>query len=70
MARAREEIRLLGDPAGADGGFTPRLETAGDNMAPPSSSRLRLADELDTYIDRIQVGVRYAGRNGVFLGCF
>lgn len=56
MARAREEIRLLDDFDGKDGDFEPRLATAGDNgLAPAAPSRLRLADELDTYIDRVQV---------------
>lgn len=56
MARAREEIRLLDDIGGKNGGFEPRLATAGDDgLAPAAPSRLRLADELDTYLDRVQV---------------
>lgn len=56
MAKAREEIRLLDDFDGKDGDFEPRLATAGDDgLAPAAPSRLRLADELDTYIDRVQV---------------
>lgn len=60
MARAREEIRLLEDPDGDDGSFSPRLHTSGvDGLAPPAVSRLRLADELDTYLDRVQVRVDF-----------
>lgn len=61
MARAREDTRLLDNPDGTTGGnagcpFEPTFETAGDDgLAPPASSRLRLADELDTYLDRVQV---------------
>ncbi|CAM9825375.1 unnamed protein product, partial [Scytosiphon promiscuus] len=64
MARAREEIRLLdnhdnnnsSDAVGDSGSsFEPTFETAGnDGLAPTASSRLRLADELDTYVDRVQ----------------
>lgn len=39
--------------------FEPTLETAGDDgLAPPAFSRLRLADDLDTYVDRVQVDER------------
>lgn len=59
MARAREDTRLLDNPDGkgnAGCSFEPTLETGGDDgLAPPASSRLRLADELDTYLDRVQV---------------
>lgn len=55
MARAREDIRLLEDPDGNRGSFQPTLETAGDELAPPATSRLRLADGLDTYLERVQV---------------
>lgn len=59
MARAREETRLLDNPDGNGNTsctFEPTFETAGDDgLAPPAPSRLRLADELDTYIDRVQV---------------
>ncbi|CAN0115601.1 unnamed protein product, partial [Pylaiella littoralis] len=60
MARAREDIRLLENPNSdgtmADCCFEPTLETAGDDgLAPLALSRLRLADELDTYLDRVQV---------------
>ncbi|CAM9951971.1 unnamed protein product, partial [Hapterophycus canaliculatus] len=63
LARAREEIRLLenhdydNNGAAGHGGrsFEPTFETAGDDgLAPLASSRLRLADELDTYVDRVQ----------------
>lgn len=58
MAMAREEIRLLDDFDGKDGHFEPRFATAGDDgLAPAAPSRLRLADELDTYLDRVQVMV-------------
>jgi len=61
MTRAREDIRLLDNPDGdgnADCPFEPTFATAGDDgLAPPALSRLRLADELDTYIDRVQVRV-------------
>lgn len=60
MARAREDIRLLDNPNGdgkkTDCCFEPTFETAADDgLAPPASSKLRLADELDTYLDRVQV---------------
>lgn len=61
MARAREEARLLDNPDGngsAGCPFEPTFETVGDDgLAPPASSRLRLADELDTYLDRVEVCV-------------
>ncbi len=59
MTRAREDIRLLDNPDGegnADCPFEPTFATArGDGLAPQALSRLRLADELDTYLDRVQV---------------
>ncbi|CAN0369688.1 unnamed protein product, partial [Ectocarpus sp. 8 AP-2014] len=65
MARAREDIRLLDNNTNnnnsfEDGdqgchSFEPTFETAGDDgLAPSTTSRLRLADELDTYLDRVQ----------------
>ncbi|CAN0009428.1 unnamed protein product [Ectocarpus sp. 12 AP-2014] len=72
MARAREDIRLLdnnnnnnnnnnnGFEDGDQGchSFEPTFETAGDDgLAPSTTSRLRLADELDTYLDRVQVSL-------------
>lgn len=59
MARAREDTRLLDNPDGTGNPgcpFEPTLETARDDgLAPPASSRLRLTDKLDTYLDRVQV---------------
>ncbi|CAM9639432.1 unnamed protein product [Ectocarpus fasciculatus] len=66
MARAREDIRLLDnndyyafeDGDHASHSFEPTFETAGDDgLAPSTTSRLRLADELDTYLDRVQVSL-------------
>ncbi|CAN0031477.1 unnamed protein product [Ectocarpus sp. 12 AP-2014] len=69
MARAREDIRLLDNNNNinnnsfedSDQGchsFEPTFETAGDDgLAPSTTSRLRLADELDTYLDRVQVSL-------------
>ncbi|CAM9152095.1 unnamed protein product, partial [Ectocarpus sp. 6 AP-2014] len=64
MARAREDIRLLDNNNNNDRfedgdqvchRFEPTFETAGDDgLAPSTTSRLRLADELDTYLDRVQ----------------
>lgn len=58
LARTRVETRLLsGQNGGGTGGseFRPRLETERDPLAPVTSSRLKLVDELDTYIDRCKV---------------
>lgn len=57
MAKAREDTRLLEEVDEGRAGFRPRLETQGDALTPLASSRLRLADELDTYIERVQVMV-------------
>ncbi|CAN0393844.1 unnamed protein product, partial [Ectocarpus fasciculatus] len=69
MARAREDIRLLDnndyyyafeDGDHASHSFEPTFETAGDDgLAPSTTSRLRLADELDTYLDRVQEAASY-----------
>lgn len=67
MARARQDTRLLDNnnnnnsfDDGDQGchSFEPTFETAGDDgLAPSTTSRLRLADELDTYLDRVQVSL-------------
>lgn len=44
------------DGPGADNStFKPILATAGHALAPRAPSRLRLAAELDTYMERVQV---------------
>lgn len=56
MAEARKQIRLCDNPS-LDGqrAFHPTLETMRDSLAPVTDSKLRLADELDTYLERVQV---------------
>lgn len=68
MAKAREDTRLLEEVDEGQAGFHPRLETQGDVLAPLASSRLRLADELDTYIERVQVILSLLGSGGVGAG--
>lgn len=68
MARAREEIRMMGDLGGFDGRFIPTFETAGNGFAPPAPSKLGLADGLDTYLDRVQVPFGLRGERVILIG--
>ncbi|CAM9889691.1 unnamed protein product, partial [Choristocarpus tenellus] len=54
MVQARKEGQLLKDLEGQNFTFQPHLFTRGDPLAPDTASKLRLANELETYTERIK----------------